>query len=322
MMSDPLLPPELENEIFELVALSYPTMIPTLMRVAQRVLHWTEPYLYRTVRVRTSPILQPFLGILRTKSLSFLASSVRHVLLESGSECDYDLGLEVLTKCTGITSIGTTYRFRGPEVLAALGSLPNLRRMTVDVGELFTEPGIAPRRVSHIGLEIDPAHPVFSHVTHLSLHDNLDDARIRERVCAALPGMPSLTHLRLKFRPPELSNATLRHILTACLQLEVLLLTTDDPHVSGVGYPIDDPRLVWGRLGDYFEPFWADWERGANGLLDMWVLAEQMVKKQRQQMDGEIQWIYPVGANNNSESESEEVIGKYHGVLRKHCLES
>ncbi|KAJ7059710.1 hypothetical protein C8F01DRAFT_217957 [Mycena amicta] len=304
-MSDPLLPPELENEIFELVALSYPTMIPTLMRVAQRVLHWTEPYLYRTVRVQTSHILQPFLDILRTKSPSFLAGSVRHVLLESGSECDYDLGLEILTKCTGITSIGTTFRFRGPEVLAALGFLPNLRRMTVDVGELFTGHGVfeSPRQVSRVRLEIDPAHPVFAHVTHLSLHDNLDDARTRERVCAALPGMPSLTHLRLKFRPPELSNATLRHILTACPQLELLLLTTDDTDVSGEGYPIDDPRLVWGRMDDHYEPFWADWERGANGLLDMWVLAEQMVKKQRQQMNDEIQWIHPVGANNDSESE-------------------
>ncbi|KAJ7059718.1 hypothetical protein C8F01DRAFT_1370586 [Mycena amicta] len=296
-MSDPLLPPELENEIFGLVALSYPQMIPTLMRVAQRVLHWTEPYLYRTVRVRNSPILQPFLHILRTKSPSFLASSVRHVLLESGSECDYDLGLEILTKCTGITSIGTTFRFRGPEVLAALGSLPNLRRMALDLGKLFT------RQSGAVELEIDPAHPAFAHVTHLSLHDNLESEETRQRICAALPGMPSLTHLQLKFTPRALSNATLRHILTACPRLEVLLLTTDDTDVSGEGYPIDDPRLVWGCMGDYFEPFWTDWERGANGLVDMWVLAQEMIKKQRQQMDGETQWIYPVRANNDWASE-------------------
>ncbi|KAJ7059738.1 hypothetical protein C8F01DRAFT_1254649 [Mycena amicta] len=298
MMSDPLLPPELENEIFELVALSYPTMIPTLMRVAQRVLHWMEPILYRTVRVRTSPILQPFLGILRTKSPSFLASSVRHVLLESSGECDYDLGLEILTKCTGLVSVGTTYRFKGSEVLAALGSLPNLRHMTLDLGKLFTRqsgPGAFDQT-----LEIDPAHPAFTHVTHLSLHDSLEYEETRQRICAALPGMPSLTHLRLKFTPRALSNATLRHILSECPKLAVLLLTTDDEDVTGVGYPTDDPRLVWGRMGDHYYSFWADWERGANGLVDMWVLAQEMVKERMENpLNIDIDWIFPVDGKND-----------------------
>ncbi|KAJ6482777.1 hypothetical protein C8R45DRAFT_307587 [Mycena sanguinolenta] len=47
----PLLPPELEQTIFEVIALSWPRSIPRLMLVAWRVKSWVEPLLYRTIIV-------------------------------------------------------------------------------------------------------------------------------------------------------------------------------------------------------------------------------------------------------------------------------
>ncbi|KAJ7121829.1 hypothetical protein C8R43DRAFT_1136349 [Mycena crocata] len=45
----PVLPVELEREIFEIAAHSRPRSVPTLVLVASRVKVWVEPFLYRTI---------------------------------------------------------------------------------------------------------------------------------------------------------------------------------------------------------------------------------------------------------------------------------
>ncbi|KAJ7615540.1 hypothetical protein FB45DRAFT_935937 [Roridomyces roridus] len=45
------LPTELECLIFETTAIRHPGSIPRLLRVAKRVLEWTEPFLYRTIEL-------------------------------------------------------------------------------------------------------------------------------------------------------------------------------------------------------------------------------------------------------------------------------
>ncbi|KAJ7241534.1 hypothetical protein C8J57DRAFT_1368816 [Mycena rebaudengoi] len=47
----PSIPPELGREIFEIAATHHPETMPTLLLVAQRVLRWIEPLLYRTLVV-------------------------------------------------------------------------------------------------------------------------------------------------------------------------------------------------------------------------------------------------------------------------------
>ncbi|KAJ7887662.1 hypothetical protein B0H14DRAFT_3430691 [Mycena olivaceomarginata] len=47
MSSSPMLPAELEREVFEICSLSRPVSIPTLMLIAKRVKEWIEPLLYR-----------------------------------------------------------------------------------------------------------------------------------------------------------------------------------------------------------------------------------------------------------------------------------
>ncbi|KAJ7059712.1 hypothetical protein C8F01DRAFT_217943 [Mycena amicta] len=128
-MDGPRLPRELEREIFELAAEIHPSTVAVLLRVAHRVQEWTEPFLYRTIRVRTSQSFETFQHVLRTKPPNFLAASVRHVLFEAREGCTDEICLEIISKCPGITHIGTTINFVGPKALAAFQTLPNLTHL-------------------------------------------------------------------------------------------------------------------------------------------------------------------------------------------------
>ncbi|KAJ6476755.1 hypothetical protein C8R47DRAFT_1220237 [Mycena vitilis] len=78
----PVLPAELEREIFEVASLSWPRSIPRFMLVAWRVYAWVEPLLYRVVivddRDKSSPGTHPLaikssilLSLIDTKPSSF-----------------------------------------------------------------------------------------------------------------------------------------------------------------------------------------------------------------------------------------------------------
>ncbi|KAJ7059731.1 hypothetical protein C8F01DRAFT_1145474 [Mycena amicta] len=289
-MDEPRLPPELECEIFELAAATYPGTVPLLMRVARRVLEWTEPFLYRIVRVENSKHFDAFLRALRTKPAPFLNSSVRHVLFEAVFACTVEICLEIISKCRGITTIGTTNSFTGLDALAALNTLPNLRHLTVSLRELFAEEDSE----DWDKVRINPSEPAFAHVTHLVLHDSMDlNSHV---VIPALPGLPRLTHLRLMLH--GLTHNDVRHILSNCPHLKVLLLTNRSiSPFDAQGYPLEDPRLVWAFASNAYNQFWSDWERGVLGLVDLWTLAEELVdrrtKNPTDKDSTDIEWINP-----------------------------
>ncbi|KAJ7886495.1 hypothetical protein B0H13DRAFT_2342828 [Mycena leptocephala] len=56
--ADPALPLDLERLIFEFAAEQYPSSIPTLLRVCQRVYAWLKPSLYRLLNLDHSPLVQ------------------------------------------------------------------------------------------------------------------------------------------------------------------------------------------------------------------------------------------------------------------------
>ncbi|KAJ7059708.1 hypothetical protein C8F01DRAFT_217901 [Mycena amicta] len=286
-MDDPRLPPELEREIFELAAENHPEMVVHLINVAHRVLEWTEPFLYRTVRVRNSPAFEAFQRVLLTRPRTILAAGVRHVHFEAREECTYEICFEIISKCPGIRRIGTTNRFTGPQALEALGTLTNVNHLAVNLCGLFTTEWYPTPD------QMDSTHPAFARVTHLSLHDNMQRDVIRKRNCAILPGLPRLTHLRLKLS--GLPPADIQHLLTSCALLEIFILTTASRSsvTEKPGYALvsADPRLVWGQVADHYDLFWDDWRRGADGLVDMWALAEEAVRKRKQNPSNDIEWV-------------------------------
>ncbi|KAJ7429809.1 hypothetical protein B0H11DRAFT_2300148 [Mycena galericulata] len=178
----PTLPPEIEREIFEWTAISYPSAIPALLRVSLRVQLWVEPYLYRVVKVYPEPpysvmenaILRP---TPKSKPASFYREAVRHLYL-----CHRMYwSSEVLQVCTKTRSLEAVWS--SPALVPILLQM-NLRELGLSLEDLFG------------GRE----YPLFDSITHLDVFDIIihDDAKISPYIAS----LPSLTHLCLKHRVP------------------------------------------------------------------------------------------------------------------------
>ncbi|KAF7369482.1 hypothetical protein MVEN_00277900 [Mycena venus] len=98
-----MLPLELERDIFELCALSWPISIPKLMLVARCVKEWVEPLLYRIIAlgpygtVTGNPCFTDNIisSAIHQKPPTFFHSAVRHLMLiaHGTSDVDYEMVL-------------------------------------------------------------------------------------------------------------------------------------------------------------------------------------------------------------------------------------
>ncbi|KAJ6543217.1 hypothetical protein DFH09DRAFT_1173701, partial [Mycena vulgaris] len=163
--SPPILPLDLERQIFEVSALSRPAFILNLMLVAWRVNHWVEPPLYRTVIIGYEPIpdfprfkADTFAEIGRTKSPktpAFLRNSTRNLML-----------------CGNSRAQTQTY-------LALFPQIENLWISTSGPGLEPSTSALEIPRLKHLHCELDDlnecipfssfSHPLFINVTHLVL---------------------------------------------------------------------------------------------------------------------------------------------------------
>ncbi|KAJ6454757.1 hypothetical protein C8R47DRAFT_1166743 [Mycena vitilis] len=266
MDGGPRFPPDLEREVFETMALMYPQKIPTLLRVARRVLVWIEPLLYRAVRIsgHDEATERPLLNAMASRSPAFF-HAVRHVILlglsDNFPEKD---ALRLLKLCTGLTSFGCNYAWTDRSILPILGE-KRIRRLSITLSELF---GAA---------EADLGHPLFHSVTHLDL---LGREGI-EQVIGDVRKLPALTHLCLDWEVPEELVAS---ALADCPSLTLLLVQAYHG-AEPFDYQIRDVRFVVGISGDY----WVDWEACASHatqLTDFWSEAEDFVERRR---NGEIE---------------------------------
>ncbi|KAJ7239152.1 hypothetical protein C8J57DRAFT_1373088 [Mycena rebaudengoi] len=246
----PLFPLELERHIFELAAFSHCGMIPTLLRVARRVLVWIEPLLYRVVRVKVSPVgttrhagttyvtRQTF----RSKPPSVFQKAIRHVVLDAVSGWPpQDLG-EIIGLAALIPSTH-------PWLLPALGQI-QARRLYIFLEHLFRD------------LTIDLTHPMFASVTHFDVFDNVGASD--DPIHSQFSLLPSLTHLCLNDDIPS-------HVLQTVLADSI----ARNPPVADRRFVV----VIW-------EDYWADWERGARDGKDFWARADDFMA---QKLNGEIE---------------------------------
>ncbi|KAF8169171.1 hypothetical protein K438DRAFT_240411 [Mycena galopus ATCC 62051] len=266
------LPPELEREIFKIAALSHFGTIPSLLRVARRVLEWIEPLLYRVLIIDDCPSSAAGRRVFQLKP-NVLANGVQHVLLLGRRPWSMEDIYALLRLCgSRLRSLAGN---SDPELLPTLSHLSQLRRWVGNLGSLFG---------SHfaIDLSISP----FRTLTHMDIWDNIsaDDAVI----CPGLAALPCLTHLGLNHRRHNHISShgvVVPRILAQCLHLQVLvsmqhssavpLLALDDP-------PTTDVRFVVSFVHDY----WKDWQVGARGGTDFWVAVADFVARKRR---GEIE---------------------------------
>ncbi|KAJ7756296.1 hypothetical protein B0H16DRAFT_696812 [Mycena metata] len=186
--SSAVLPPELEREIFELCARSWPVQIPNLMRVAHRVKHWVHPLLYQTSIVlcnhyhNRAPTGIPPISIETVASTilddaAFSSSAVRHIFLSSCRDKDVATIATVLAACTGIENISLLQMDN--TWIPFLALLP-LKRFYGPCQSLIPT--------------LQPSDVTFSHLTHLELLDSIDP-QDTDTWIAFLASLPALTHL-------------------------------------------------------------------------------------------------------------------------------
>ncbi|KAJ6529829.1 hypothetical protein B0H19DRAFT_1274215 [Mycena capillaripes] len=255
----PSLPPELEREIFETTAVMHPREIPTLLRVARRVLIWIEPLLYRVIRL--SKFNVDLMSLLKSKPAAFLQNAVRHLCFDSYGDAGQAKG--ILELCTGVVDLALEMAPANPILLPILATM-SLRRLSTFLHDLF-------------GDDINLGHPTFAFLTHLDLLD--DDDNHLALILPHIPSLPALTHLALDYKVPRNTVQTLlekcpRLALLACLwhwHMVAGYHAAQTPHVY-------DVRFVIGRCR---ELYWADWEDCARGRTHLWSLGEDFVARKR-----------------------------------------
>ncbi|KAJ6542196.1 hypothetical protein DFH09DRAFT_46827 [Mycena vulgaris] len=264
------LPPELQREILEFVALSNPRSIPKLLLVAKHVKAWIEPLLYRVFTVADRGVVpdtdhlritsRTFLKILDAKSPSFFQDHVRHVAMLSGATVAENQ--RILSKCSGIVGLGLAHVSAEPALLPVLARLP-LVRLAVAPEVLFGSFGV------------DFGHAMFSRLTHLDLYYSFPSDAWQ----IGLSQIPNLTHLSFSCLAQP---AFFRGVLAYCTGLEIFALVFQDVYsledrVQEYKFFEEDSRAVLMIVDSFLQ----DWELGAEGGDDHWVRADSFVTKRR-----------------------------------------
>ncbi|KAJ7480275.1 hypothetical protein B0H11DRAFT_2233398 [Mycena galericulata] len=275
----PILPVELEKEIFEIAAYSRPLCIPKLMLVAWRVKIWVEPLLYRIVILlgdRRLVCLDEMEGYpyeddkiftrFRYTPPSVFRHSVRHLCLN----LVFDPVAEfILSASPGVEDLWiVSYGAGNASLLPIISPLP-LKRLHCCLEALFIP-----------DTQIDFTHQLFSHITHLEIFTDNNPEVTQPWSEIAL--IPHLTHLGFNYENfLHLSPA----ILNTCKSLRVLVflminiseyppLIEEHPELDDL---VKDPRFVQMACAQYIK----DWQMGALTGVDYWSRAEEFIAKRK-----------------------------------------
>ncbi|KAJ7270131.1 hypothetical protein B0H12DRAFT_1320326 [Mycena haematopus] len=284
-----ILPPELEREIFEILALSRPVCIPNMMLVAQRVKLWVEPLLYRTLffaeiiesmflpaparpiqRIDGLPVCnaKTFVDVLRRKSASFLYESVRNVMIQDVAP---DFIIDIVQTCPRI------------ENLSISAPLKLLDRRGFDVlrpKQLYCAlHDIVDRRTNINTFTL----PIFSQLTHLNLFYFIDESVDSEATVlarwTAIGSLQKLTHLSLPSHTTKGGLPILSRLLEVCKSLRALVVLRPPPSTPSAEIAFlaeHDVRFVMMRLRSSMSD---DWQMGALTGYDHWVCADEFIAK-------------------------------------------
>ncbi|KAF8211077.1 hypothetical protein K438DRAFT_1959272 [Mycena galopus ATCC 62051] len=240
----PILPPEIEREIFEITA-QFPGNAVNLVLVARRTQIWIERLIYETVTLSDEHICHKFLRAVDSRPAQFFTDNVKSLCVPA--DIDPLSTARVLKACQGVV---------------------NLAIWLVEPHEIRSCPASA-----HSAPRAFFAHPFFSHVTHLELVDWLAWAAYIDYLS------PHLTHLALDFDLEcDGSEARLRAVLASCRSLLVCVALVNNDEdmivVSDQLAEIEDPRLVVLSESNVIENWEASLRRTDASL---WSFAEDIV---------------------------------------------
>ncbi|KAJ6580836.1 hypothetical protein B0H19DRAFT_1251122 [Mycena capillaripes] len=276
----PILPPEIEREIFEITA-RFPGNAVKLAVVARRTQIWCDPPLpskpspgsplkpqfrlerliYETVTLSDQQLCNKFLRTLDSRPIQFFAENVKSLCVPADIE---PVGAErVLKACQGVTNLALWLPFHDAPLFPLVSSLQPTH-LSINLYALFGMP-----------CKPDFKHPFFSKVTHLEFVDWLNWVTYLQIDHL----FPNLTHFAVDFDlDVEGSTARLRDILASCRSLVVCVaLVSSDESMIVASYQlasIEDRRLVILSESDVIE----NWEASLRGTdASVWSFAEGIV---------------------------------------------
>lgn len=236
-----------------------------------------EPLLYRVLFISSTSRgmrMHGFLTIpsnilvnlISTKPASFFESSVKHIFFSASDVVPLSSVKAILAACPGITSLFPA-RSEVPTNVRPLGTiLPSLRRLSIDVTDLFPA-------------HLDFTESVFRNLTHLEiLHSwNPRNPKMSD-LWNSLALIPHLTHI--SFNSISLYTVTSANMqANARLQCIVILVMDEfqDDELDLLHPLSEDVRFVCIEQEDRR----LDWLRGAHGGKDYWTCAEEFIAAKR-----------------------------------------
>ncbi|KAJ6550048.1 hypothetical protein B0H19DRAFT_1160290 [Mycena capillaripes] len=197
------------------------------------------------------------------KPPSFLRDHVRHLGLFGVSQA---FSLRMLSMCSTAVNVAI---FGAPNINIS----PILETMPLERISLSLTPH--PQLI-----DTNYHHLLFRGITHL---DVLNTPPRGWHAWSGLALLPRLTHLSFRISRTYVPFSVCNGVLLHCRLLRVLALVYENQETlpTAATYPVldTDPRLVTIPLaeGDLIE----DWQIGARGGRDHWVVAEELVRAQR-----------------------------------------
>ncbi|KIK92011.1 hypothetical protein PAXRUDRAFT_830371 [Paxillus rubicundulus Ve08.2h10] len=248
----PVLPPELEREIFLLTAQAYRGVSTRLMLVASRVKTWLETFVYKTVVLRCPGHAFQFLYTLAKRPPQFAHSHIKALCIRP--QIPLSVTTQLLTLCSGLETLAlwTHSQPENPTDITNLLSSTPLTSLSINLHTITTNPTYyPPPALQH--------HPVFVNLTHL----DIVNPWVVWTTSLGIEHLPRLTHLAFRFWSRGSVNAALSRILRESPRLDC-----ED---------IRDIRVVViQHTRDADE--WKTIERDAEG---MWQRAERVVRWRR-----------------------------------------
>ncbi|KAJ7176849.1 hypothetical protein C8R46DRAFT_1346786 [Mycena filopes] len=260
----PVLPLELEQEIFETSAILFPELIPSLLLVSHRTREWIERIKYRTVTPHGEHSTCRFRDLQRaiqsnTRPPSFFRAHVRHLVVPFFFIRDEtaEIVQNLLAACAGVQHLTFTIRL-SPSYLPALARL-RPHRLVITLDPLL------------VGTDSVVFRPLFTYVTHLSLY-RMSGIFDTSAWLSFLNSLPSLTHLLLS----DLFEMV-APILATCKSLQVLIDFDHSPAAPELDDAGGDDRFVYMKIRSGLD----EWLKGTRGEVDHWARAEMFIAKKR-----------------------------------------
>ncbi|KAG1843505.1 hypothetical protein C8R48DRAFT_780648 [Suillus tomentosus] len=261
------LPHEIERTIFQLAAGVHPTNhLLSYLLVAERVRHWIEEVMYRTVIFTSEAQACRFIN-----SRPVASAKVKSLCL--GSTLHLVTAADVMELCNHINNLALWIVPEGDApgvpacLLNALSRLPKLSQLSIRVSTVFCRTAVP----------FLPSMPLFNAITHLELLEGW----VLWGFPVGINYLTQLTHLSLRMVAHQTAPASLRMILMNCVCLQVLILRV----IEGVDNiekwlkdeGIDDPRIVVTTMTPHHS--WVNFKLGNDDRLrSLWQYGDYILK--------------------------------------------